>query len=337
MTTQHTASVIHRKARAARDGSDARAMSPAKALRLSLARAADTLFDLSLTVAMVEQRRLNLAQLVDTMQDEGLIVLLDGAGGARGALVLDSQMMAALIEVQTTGTLRPGPAPARRATRTDAAMVAPLVDALLDGIDAEMTAGVEGYGPRGFRFGDRMEDSRALGLVLDAPDFDLYRVTADLAQGARTGRLDLVMPARRAVPPHASAGKGQGARAARPRMSDVALSAPVVLDAVMARISLPLREACALSSGQILPLGSESLAVLQVIGAGGHLVAEARLGQLNGWRALRLISSAAAPLPETGPGAESPAAGATDAPPFRAPEPAAVPGTAAALRSREEA
>ena len=56
MTAQDTASVIHRKARAARDGSDRAGMSPAKALRLSLARAADTLFDLALTVATVEQR-----------------------------------------------------------------------------------------------------------------------------------------------------------------------------------------------------------------------------------------------------------------------------------------
>jgi flagellar motor switch protein FliM len=210
MTAQDTASVIHRKARAARDGSDGRAMSPAKALRLSLARAADTLFDLALTVATVEQRRLNLAQVIDTMQDEGLILLLDGAGGARGAVALDAQMMAALIEVQTTGTLRPGAAPARRATRTDAAMVAPLVDALLDGIDAEMTAGVEGHVPRGFRFGDRMEDLRALGLALDAPEFDLYRVTADLGPGARTGRLDLLMPARRAVPPNARRARRDG-------------------------------------------------------------------------------------------------------------------------------
>ncbi|GAW33732.1 surface presentation of antigens [Roseovarius sp. A-2] len=335
MTAQHTASIIHRKARAARDGSDARAMSPAKALRLSLARAADTLFDLALTVATVEQRRLSLGLLVETVSDEGLILLLDGAGGARGAVVLDSQMMAALIEVQTTGTVRPGVAPARRATRTDAAMVAPLVDALLDGIDAEMTAGVEGYVPRGFRFGDRMEDLRALGLALDAPEFDLYRVTADLGPGVRTGRLDLLMPARRAVPPNAPDEKGPGTRAAHARMSDVALGAPVVLDAVMARISLPLREACALSVGQVLPLTPESLGAIQLTGAGAHLVAEARLGQLNGWRALRLVSSAAAPLPEMAVAPEPPEQSLAKPPSAKAADKAL--GTAPATQDRQDA
>ena len=298
MTAQDTASVIHRKARAARDGSDARAMSPAKALRLAVARAADTLLDLALTVATVEQRRVSLAQVAETVADEGLILLLDGAGGARGALALDAQMMAALIEVQTTGKVRSGAAPARRATRTDAAMVAPLVDAVLDGVDSEMLAEVEGYVPRGFRFGDRVEDRRALGLVLDAPDFDVFRVTADLGPGVRTGRLDLLVPARR--PLAAKTGTRTDANApARALMSDVALGAPVVLDAVMARITLPLREACALSRGQVLALTPESLGAIQVTGAGAHLVAEARLGQLNGWRALRLVSSAAAPLPDT--------------------------------------
>ena len=297
MTAQDTASVIHRKARAARDGSDARAMSPAKALRLAVARAADTLLDLALTVATVEQRRVSLAQVAETVADEGLILLLDGAGGARGGLALDAQMMAALIEVQTTGKVRSGAAPARRATRTDAAMVAPLVDAVLDGVDSEMLAEVEGYVPRGFRFGDRVEDRRALGLLLDAPDFDVFRVTADLGPGVRTGRLDLLVPARRPLAAKTGTRTDVGGPA-RALMSDVALGAPVVLDAVMARITLPLREACALSRGQVLALTPESLGAIQVTGAGAHLVAEARLGQLNGWRALRLVSSAAAPLPD---------------------------------------
>jgi len=311
MTAQQTVSVIHRKARAARDGSDARVMSPVKALRLSLARAADTMLNLALTVATVEQRRVSPAQVAETVPNEGLILLLDGAGGARGALALDAQMMAALIEVQTTGKVRPGAAPARRATRTDAAMVAPLVDAVLDGIDAEMAAGVEGYLPCGFRFGDRVEDRRALGLVLDAPDFDLFRVTADLGPGVRTGRLDLLVPARRPSP--AKTGTRTDADAPnRALMSDVALGAPVVLDAVMARITLSLCDACALSVGQVVPLTPESLGAIHVTGAGAHLVAEARLGQLSGWRALRLVSSAAAPLPDPRP---DPAQGTAKPPP----------------------
>jgi len=327
MTAQHTASVIHRKARAARDGTAARVMSPAKALRLSLARAAETVAGMALNVSTVEQRRLTHAEAMETLSDEGLIVLLDGADRARGALAVDAQMMAALIEVQTVGTLRRGRVSARRATRTDAAMITPMVDALLDGIDDEMIAEVDGYVPRDFRFGDMVEDLRALGLALDAPDFELYRVIVDLGPGLRTGRLELLMPARRNAPSHTRAEKGRGACPPHRQIGEMALGAPVVLDAVMARISLPLREACKFSPGQILPLAPESLGAIQLIGSGGYLVAEARLGQINGWRALRLVASSAAPLPEaqTAPdppanlAAAAPAAAVDTAPPSRQP------------------
>lgn len=296
MASQDHDSVIHRKARPTRGGCESRAMSSAKALRLTLARAAENLFDLALTVATVEQQRVPLAGIEDILQKDGLILLLDGSDGTRGALCLDQQMMAALIEVQTTGRVRQGAAQPRRPTRTDAAMTAPLVDALMDGIDTEMAAEVDGYQPRGFGFGDRVDDLRTLSLALDAPDYDHFRVTVDLGSGAKTGQLDLLLPVR--ASPAQRTGAADGPACATPEMGDVALGAPVVLDAVLARISLPLRDACAFEPGQTLPLDRETLTATRLIAAGGHLVAEARLGQVNGWRALRLVSTPSAPLPD---------------------------------------
>ena len=325
MASQDHGSVIHRKARPARDGCESRAMSQAKALRLSLARAADTVLDLALTVATVEQQRVTLGRVDATLQEDGLILLLDGSGGARGAACLDQQMMAALIEVQTTGRVRNGPATPRRATRTDAAMVAPLIDALMDGLDAEMGTERDEYQPRGFCFGDRVDDLRSLALTLDAPDYDHFRVTVDLGPGAKTGWLDLLLPVR-ADPPKRSAPSGRRARDSA-RMGDVVLGAPVVLDAVLARLSLPLREACALEPGQILPLDRETLTATRLMAAGAHLVAEARLGQVNGWRALRLVSAPAAPLPDR-------AEPAPDKASDTAPQAAAPPGPPA-LRETE--
>ena len=293
MASQDHEKVIHRKARPSRDGCESRAMSQAKALRLSLARAADTLFDLALTVATVEQQRVPLGQIDTALQEDGLILLLDGSGGARGAVCLDQQMMAALIEVQTTGRVRKGTAQPRQPTRTDAAMMAPLVDALMDGIDTEMGAERDGYQPRGFCFGDRVDDLRSLALTLDAPDYDHFRVTVDLGPGAKTGQIDLLLPAR-ADPPKRPAASDRTAPDTA-QMGDVVLSAPIVLDAVLARITLPLRAACALEPGQTLPIDRETLGAAQLLAAGGHLVAEARLGQVHGWRALRLVSAPAAP------------------------------------------
>ena len=310
METQDKASVIRRKTRAAREGGDPRVMSPARALRLSLARAAETLFDLPLTVATVEQRRIESDEIEAELGTDGLFVLLDGAAGARGALRLDPGLLAALIEVQTTGHVRSGTVRPRVPTRTDAAMAAPLVDGLLDGFEAEMTEGVAGHVSRGFRFGDKMDDTRALALLLVAPDFDSFSLTVDLGPGLRTGQLDLLLPlapspARRGARSTRNDGTETGATAAEPEaradLATVALAAPAALDAVLARLRLPLSEAMAFRVGERLSIPQESLGAAQLVAAGGHVVAEGRLGRRDGWRALRLGPSESRITPASGP------------------------------------
>ncbi|WP_422001861.1 FliM/FliN family flagellar motor switch protein [Roseovarius mucosus] len=297
MGSQDHSSVIQRMAQAARDGSDSRQMTPVKALRLSLARAADTLFGLGLTVATVEQMRVPLAHVGRSLGDAGLLVLLEGDGGARGALCLDSQFLAGLIEVQTTGSVRPGLARPRAATRTDAAMVAPLIDAVLTEFESQLAQEHDAPPPRRFGFGDMVEDLRGLSLLLVAPDFDLLRLTVDLGPGAKTGRLDLLLPVI-ASPARASSGKIANTKIEAPaNLEQVVNNAPVMLDAVMARLRLPLRDILALKPGDLLPFQRETLNDTQLVGTRGHIVATAELGQMNGLRALRLISGAAAPLP----------------------------------------
>lgn len=289
-------SVIHRKAQAARGGFDSRLMSPARALRLSLARTADTLFDLALTVVTVEQLRVPLSDLASALGEDGLLLLLEGDTGPRGALALDPQFLSALIEVQTTGAVRRGAAQPRPPTRTDAAMVAPLINTLLTGYDEQMADGVEGYQPRKFEYGDMVEDTRSLSLAMTASAYDLFHITADLGPGSKTGRLSLLLPVQ---PPAAKPlGKKTSSTAPQRGIKDVAMNAPIVLDVALARVSLQLKDVWAFKPGMLVPVSPESLGKAQVLGTTGHLVAEARLGQMNGWRAVRLVSSAAAPLPD---------------------------------------
>lgn len=310
MTEQAANSVLHRKANAGRDGAGSRTMSPAKALRLSLAREADRLLDLALTVATVEQQRLAQSGIQAAFDGDGLLVLLDGAEGARGALMADSQVMAALIEVQTTGQVRRGTSAKRPVTRTDAAMAAPLVDALLAAYEAQMRDWQPLRPAQGLAFGDLIEDARALPLLLMDPDYDLFRLTLDLADGAKTGCLQLLLP----VPPAPRrTGRAAGAQAvdrARPDLAEVALGAPVTLDAVLARINLTLGEVCGLRQGACLPIDPARLNRTELLAARGHPAGRVRLGQMNGWRAVRFIGLDE-PESET---AASPAAPAIPAP-----------------------
>jgi flagellar motor switch protein FliM len=311
-------SVIYRKVQARRNGVDARAMTPAKALRLALARAADGLFDLSLTVATVEQHARPQAELAGLLPQDGLLVLLDGPGGRRGALNLDPQVMAGLVEVQTTGGLRASPPTARRMTPTDAAMAAPFIDAVLSGVDAELESGEGGALAPGFRFGDMVEDSAALALALQAPDYDVFHITVEMGGGAKSGGLTLLLP--RLCAPEPGGGVAQSAPPEAPEIEEAALAAPVTLTAEIARLTLPLREATRLAPGQRLTIPRDSLDSTHLLASRGHVVARAQMGKLNGKRAVRLFPRAR--TEDEGHGAAHKSAADGPEPPAKDPGPA---------------
>ena len=286
MSSESNSSVIHKKARHAREDFDARAMSPSKALRLSLEKCGDRIFGLALTVCAVEQRGLVHAALKQEPAADCLILLLDGQGGARGAALVDRQLAQALVEVQTMGRVRPGAADERPLTGTDAAIVAPLIDAMCDGFDEKMAEAQDHYRPARFRFGDRVADMRGLMLALEAPDFELLRLTVDVSSGARTGVLTVILPREAVAQP--DPGAADGGPDDRFDLGELAMTAPVSLDAVLERIELPLAQICQLTPGMTLPIGAGAIGRTELVAAKGHVAARGRLGRINGFRAVRL-------------------------------------------------
>ncbi|QGX98478.1 FliM/FliN family flagellar motor switch protein [Roseovarius faecimaris] len=280
-------SIIHKKARVAREDFDARAMSPAKALRLAFAQAAEERLDMAFTVTMLEQTKVSTAALVEELSDDALLILLDGAEGARGAAILDTQVVAALIEMQVTGAVREGEARARLYTRTDAAMMAPLLDAGLAGADALLEAEQEGYAGGHFRFGDKVEDARVLSLALQGREFDLFRMTVSIGNGAKSGMLSLALPVRPVPSARATGGLSSPSRPAS-SLKTLAMEAPVTLNAVLSRMRRPLNEICALQPGMLLPVSPDAIAQAELVVRPRYLVAEGRLGQLGGMRAIRI-------------------------------------------------
>ena len=283
-------SVLHRKTVVARTDFDTREMTPAKALRLSLAKAADRLYSLALAVRTVEQDKLSQKDIAGEAGDEGLLVLLDSHAGALAALALDLPFLSALIEVQLKGEIAPGDVQARRVTPTDAAMVSLFVDALMGGFDAALADADPDHVPFSFRFGDRMEDGRSLALALEDPEYDLFRLMVDLGPGARNGTMRLFLPRQPASPRSAQDGKAAGTPA---RIEETAMNAPVLLDAVLGRISMPFHQICAWQPDIVVDLPPDVLDRAELMAARTHLVARVKLGQFNGFRAVRFTGDAA--------------------------------------------
>ena len=296
-------SVIHRKARASREEYQARAMSPAKALRLALAQASDTLLGLPMVVAAVEQVEISQTALRAEFAQGGLMVLLDGPKGARGAVRLDEALLAALIEIQTTGRVTGRGTGGRTLTRTDAAMAAPLIDAAMAGAEAKLAEdarGVDGaqalpappHWAPGLRFGVMMDDARGMSLALGAPAYHVFRMMVEAGDDGYPGAVTFLLPVPE-VPRQGSDGKAPGPQRT---LEHSAMNAPVSLEAVLGRVVMPLDQVCAMDVGMLVPLPLDAQMQVRLETGQKHVAAIARLGQINGVRAARLM-----PDPGTAP------------------------------------
>lgn len=259
-------------------------MSVARALRLAAEKTADEDMQMALSVAAVQRSERDQAALLGLIPVDMLMLLLDGPLGARGAVMLDAGIMTSLIEVQTTGQVQARAASVRKATRIDAAMAVPLVDGVLRRAAGYLADHPDGAWASGFRFGAMMEDVRGLGLALAAADFHVFRLTLDIGPGMRTGELILALPCPTASPDPSDAAD----KAATQQFQDRVLAAPVRLDAVLCRLSLPLSQLSLIKTGDLLPLNIDALRDIMVETVGHRPVATARLGRLDGFRALRL-------------------------------------------------
>lgn len=285
-TLQNT--VLRRKATVGRQVHEARAMSPSKALRLAVEKAADEELDLVLAVTETERSVVGHAQLLEKMEEKNLIVMLDGPDGLRGAFSVDIQVISALIEAQTMGRVFPRDADARKITQTDGAISVPLIDGILARFEVNLAEEDDNFWSGGYAFGVRMEDSRALGLALDEPDYNLFQLTVDVDRGARKGRILMALPVREK--PRLSVGvenadaNGDGQVSLEGRV----MGARARLDAILCRISLPLSAVSGLKPGDVLPLAPDAIRETQLEATPKRKVAMARLGQMNGNRALCL-------------------------------------------------
>ncbi|MEM6589668.1 MAG: FliM/FliN family flagellar motor switch protein [Pseudomonadota bacterium] len=301
MSTGSDKSVIRRKAQSGREDFDVRAMSWSKAVRLSLERLGDRLFELQLSVRTVVQEDCALAGLKDVASGDRLVMLLDvyadlakgeggpaGVGGmGRGAAIMDRGLVQSLVEVQTRGKITEAELDDRPFTPTDAAVTAQLIDPVLASVDEMMMETPQSPDPLRLRYGDKVEDARALLLALEAPDYALFRISIDVEEGKRSGDMVLAIPEELLRPPPPVPDKEE-ADASDFDLSGMALSAPVSLNAVVARLSMPLSQVSALKPGDRLPVERDALTRTELVGSKGFMLGKVMLGQMNGLRAVRL-------------------------------------------------
>lgn len=252
-------------------------------------------------VAAVSRKTVSLAELVELTEPGMFLALLEGPGDGMGMVWLCPVALAALVEAQTTGQVLPATAPAaapRLPTRTDAALLAPMVDMFLHQIGGRCAELPEAALVSGYQYGSFLDDRRPIGVVLEDDAYEMFSMRISLAQGAVTGTWTLIVPCPDTAQPPA---RTNDAEDWTQRLSCAVERSPVSLNAVLCRFKLSLHEALALTEGDVLRIPDSALEALELSAQGGAQVAEGRLGQARGFRAVRLTGDPATTLRDMGP------------------------------------
>lgn len=256
--------------------------------RMALARAARDEIAMELAVTGLGVDRHSLAELLELMPDHAFLAMLEGPGACGGLMALSPDVLAAMIEQQTMGRVLAQPAVPRRPTRTDAAMVAGVVDAALDGLGSGLATDPDLVWAGDYHYASFLEEARPLGLLLEDADFRVLRAEVLLGEGAKTGQILLALPAK---------GRGRGPAVLAPPtpeagnftadLGEQVMASDALLEAVLYRLTIPLSAVMGLAEGDLVPLPMAALDTI-TFEASGRRVAEGKLGQNRGMRAVRL-------------------------------------------------
>lgn len=293
MSSTQQPSAIRRKAGAGRPPPEIGALTPARALRAALARAAQEAVGLVAVAGDVTEARTTREPATQTLPETPLLALLEGPREQLGLMVLDPQTVAALIEFQTTGRVVPRPAQVRAPTRTDAVMCADFVDAVLENLETQVTEAELPMAPAltGYRYSMALPEPRAVEMTLEDLPYRQLSVSVDFGHGAKTGHVTLLLPF---AAPSANGGATDGA-AFREALQAQVLDAEASLTATLARHEMTLAEITKLAPGMVIALPHEALAAIRIEDLSGQTVAFGRLGQAEGHRAVRVQAENAMP------------------------------------------
>lgn len=257
-------------------------------LRLASEQAASAELGLPFELADVSEVEKQREELSETLPESALFLVLEGQ--VPGLLVMDSSLIGGIVEHLTVGCIISKEQVSRPPTRVDAALIAPFVDGALSRFSrAAEAADIAPWG-QGLAFGAMVPDRRSLLLALPVRDYHVFSCDLRLGEGLRQGRLILGFGERPQEVEGNSVERTSGG-AGRATVRAGVLSAPARLDAVIARLSVRLKDLQALKVGDTLTLPADALRRTRLEAKGTDHGIRVSLGQLNGFRAVRLVTS----------------------------------------------
>lgn len=266
--------------RMARPAAPPPSLTPARAFRLAVTRAAERSIGLPLAVLGVAEEEGLLDDLLSRLEEGLLLLSLSEGDAVVGFVALDAEARAAAVEIQTLGRVSSTSPDDRAITAADIALARPLLSAVVMEVGVALAGTVLSDWVRAPAPAGRLSGAREAAVLLPDGRYRVVRLTLDLGAGGRQGLL--LLQIRLPSPePEADAPKTPEATVATQVM---AAHAPI--EAVLHRLRISLAEAESLELGQVIALPGVTVASVR-IEASGRDLGPARLGQVAGMRAIR--------------------------------------------------
>jgi flagellar motor switch protein FliM len=260
------------------------------ALRVAFGRMAADCPGLDGMVKSIEIQELGLAEMIDLAETGMFLAVLEGRQDRMGLAMLCPSLLSGVIEAQATGRVEATPPPRRRPTRTDAALVARMIDAFLRLLENRSAELPQAERVSGYVYGSFLDDPRPLGLMLEDGLFLMLHLTVSLGTGAREGTWRLFLPMAEPVRAQPEADAAAAMRDWDARLEAAVRNSPVHLEAILCKLQLSLTEALRLRPGDILRLPDTALESLALESITHQPIGIGRLGQARGQRAVRLTA-----------------------------------------------
>ena len=257
-----------------------------RAIRLAITRAADKTHDMVVSVNSLQEEVMSLEDLLGSLGPELMLLAMMSGNQILGIAAVGGELRSALMELQTIGRVLDLPAEERAPTRTDARMSEPLLNAFLSDLkETAIQTPLDGWG-HNFVVGEKMETTRAVGLILEDGPYHVIRISLDLGVADRVSELSIALP--HLAKAASTVTKAEPVGDWDAQFKTVIDSSPAQLTAQLHRFNLPLYQAENLSVGQVLPLPGCTVGSVKLLACDGRRVATARLGQSGGMRAVRI-------------------------------------------------
>jgi len=262
-----------------------------RALQLAFCKSADKFLNLVLSINPKQEVSCGLSDLQEAADESDLLFCLRTPEGTLGLAMVDVQLRAGLIEMQTMGKIVRAEATSRSVTRTDAKLIEPNLGALLEEFDQSMAPFDNRKWAVGYRPSLMLEGPRLIGLVLEDVRYKLFEFDVDMSIGSKKGKLKIAMvQGRRAEEVEAEFNKPPSPEFAE--LLEASLEhATADLSAVLDVLNMSVSDVSKLEKDQVLKISPTALQSVRLQGSDGNVVARGALGEENGILAVRLTSA----------------------------------------------